>query len=276
MSDLKPMLLHTANGLPDNGEAWVMEPKFDGWRFVVQIDADRQVQAFTRTGHPMQLHGIEDELPKSFPANTVLDMEVVVDGVGKQSTDVPTVLANPRAGHLVAYVFDILELDGHDLRLFEWSDRRKLLEIAARSFDPDYVRLTLVTEPSQEVIDAWIAEGMEGVVLKRKASRYQGGKRSRDWLKIKPTQTIDVRITRLIEGAGKRAGQANTIEFPYRDGVACATVPSYELATEMWQNPDAYIGRLAEVAYYGPTTLGYLRHPQLVRMRPDKDEELAA
>jgi ATP-dependent DNA ligase len=263
---LSPMLLGRATTLPQ-GDGWAMEPKFDGWRFIVHIDEHRNVTAYTRTLNAgYTLWGVEERLAELFPAGTVLDMEVCVPG--GHSTDVPTALATPSRGTLVAYVFDVMMLNDIDCRSLPYDQRRWVLEQAMKDVQDGPVRLTLSVVPDAEVLDAWLADGMEGVVLKRMSSRYKPG-RGNDWLKIKPQFTVDVTITGFAEGAGKRQGQVATVDFVYNGETICATVADWDAGTDMFLNPSKYLGRICEVAYNGPTSLGYLRHPQFVRMRPD-------
>src|SRR5215469_9216459 len=176
-----PMLLKVAKGMPANPDAWVMEPKFDGWRFIVHIDSDRVAHAYTRTMvEAYHLWDVEDELPTLFPPDTILDMEITT---GKTSTDVPVVLAQRTAGKLQAWVFDILQLDGVDLTDWPWDKRRHLLELALDGSEDGsgFVRLAPVYQPVQQLLDEWISRGIEGCALKRRDSKYYPGRRSADW-----------------------------------------------------------------------------------------------
>jgi ATP-dependent DNA ligase len=149
-----------------------------------------------------------------------------------------------------------------------------LLERLMRDVDPaGLVRLNLSVEPDQAVLDAWLADGAEGVVVKRLSSTYRSGKRDRGWLKIKPTKSIDCVIVGVPrDGAGKYKGQVGAVQFDIGNGkTGRASGMTDAVRMDMTVNPDKYVGRMAEFAYQLMTRDGHLRHPQFVRMRPDRD-----
>jgi bifunctional non-homologous end joining protein LigD len=277
----EPMVAFAPAGYTDPEPAmpspthWVMEPKLDGWRFVFHITGHGRVEAYGRRGslaaYSLPAY-LTDELVARFPPDSIVDAELVVEGTDKQSTDVAVVLADHRAGRLIAYVFDVMRCAGIDTRDLPWTQRRWVIDKALSLADGP-VRLNLVTSPDIEVFKAWLLVGVEGAVLKRRDSPYRGG-RSRDWLKLKPQHTVDVTITGFQEGAGKRACQMATIEFTH-NGTACvATVCDWDLGQAMFVRPQDYLGRIAEVAYHVGRAKGqeYLRHPVVTRMRPDLEE----
>jgi len=268
-----PMLLASATTMPADPDNWVMEAKFDGWRFLLHYTAEGEVKAYTRSGNAQysgKLWGIQESLPTSrFSRDTILDVEVIVEGEGKQSTDVVTVMTNPRCGTLVAAVFDVLRMNGHDTMHLPWSDRRRLLEIAL-SRRGGSLQLSPAFEPNQDLLDAWLAMGMEDAVLKRRDSRYIPGSRNGSWLKLKPQKTIDCMITGFAPGAGKFEGMVGAVEFEIEPGMNGRASGMTDLVREdMTRHPENYIGRLAEFAYQTKTTGGLLRHPQFRRVRDD-------
>lgn len=273
---LQPMLCHTTDDLP-TGAGWVMEPKLDGWRFIFgqRVDGGGVFALGGRNGadHTDRpgVRPLREAFAKILPPGTVVDCELVAEGNGNISSDVASRLA--RGGTLIAYVFDVIQVAGHDARNAPWSERRALLE---RLFDGaalDIVRPVIVSAVDREVFDAWMAAGLEGVVLKRTESVYRSGKRSRDWLKVKPTKSIDCKILELPrDGRGKFHGQVGSVVFDIGNGkVGRASGMTDAVRLDMTVNPAKYIGRMAEFSYQLQTKGGHLRHPNFVRMRPDRD-----
>ena len=101
--------------------------------------------------------------------------------------------------------FDLLWLDGHDLTTLGLEERRELLETIVEQDE----RLQLVTHvegTGTEFTDIAKQLGLEGVVAKKLGSRYQPGRRSPDWRKIKLTNTQDCVILGWTRGQGGRSG----------------------------------------------------------------------
>jgi ATP-dependent DNA ligase len=282
-SPFEPQMLSAPKGytnpeptMPSPAE-WIMEPKLDGWRFVFHHTADGDVVQYGRRGRmswnvPSHIIDAISQLPP----DTIVDTELVVDGVDTQSTDVHMALAGNQPERLTAYVFDMMRLAGHDMRSLAWTDRRHVLETALE--DGEHCLQPIpVYEPDLDLFKQWLSLGVEGAALKRKASRYCSGARNRDWIKLKPQHTIDVQITGFFEGAGKRLGHANTITFMHEGRECVATVADFPLSIEMWNHQEAYLGRWVEVAYHVGRANGadYLRHPICTRMRPDLEATAA-
>lgn len=276
--NLKPMLCHVAQGIPTSDD-WAMEPKLDGWRFVFERTAD-QIKSYAgrngadRTGEPAD---IERWLAKILPPGTAIDAELVAVGKNMISSDVATALVQDAP--MVAYVFDILQVAGHDAHDAPYAQRRALLERLFETVPDDApVKLVLSVPADQTVLDAWLNAGAEGVVLKRTTSRYRPGKRSYDWQKIKPTKTIDLRIVDLPhDGKGKFAGQVGAVVFEIKPGLhGRASGMTDAVRREMTDHPERYIGRIAEFAYQLQTRDGHLRHPVYKRLREDLELAQAA
>lgn len=117
--------------------------------------------------------------------------------------------------------------------------------------------------------------GYEGSMVKSPDALYQPGKRSRDWLKIKPVDTADAVITGFderISVSGEPQGIVGSIKVRTEDGsTADVAGLKLDLAKEMWANQDAFIGRWLEFEYMERTPGGAFRHPRFVRLREDKE-----
>ena len=196
---------------------WWFEPKFDGIRSMTTMGTDA-TRLVTRNGRD-----VSDKYPELRMAhelvdqvNAVLDAEIVAfDEDGKNSFEVLQQrmnLSNEREIKRISsripvalVAFDLLWLDGHDLTDLALEQRRELLETIV---EQDH-RLQVVTHVDGGGTGfAEVAEGLglEGVIAKRTGSKYQPGRRSPDWRKIKLTNTQDCVILGWTPGQGGRSG----------------------------------------------------------------------
>ena len=96
---------------------------------------------------------------------------------------------NYRSQQAVFYCFDLLNFEGIDLRKLTYADRRRYL--AQCLLPSPLVQLVHASEDGVALHEAAMASGLEGVIGKRKDSRYESGKRSSAWLKVKADRTGD-------------------------------------------------------------------------------------
>ena len=262
------------------GEGYIMEPKIDGWRMQIEV-APTEINAWTRTQHGAngKLPAVEFEL-KQLTAGKhtfMLDGEAVyVDEAGVpdynftaralgSGTDV-CVMKQQEVGSLTYFVFDILMLDGHDVRGKSLEYRKTLLQRFLSS--TGHVVLVPGSEPSFEQHTKNFEQYKEGSVVKQLAAPYMG-KRHKSWLKWKEIETVDVRIIGYKEGQGKFEGLVGAIQFQAPDGTRgfCSGMND---DTRIWisDRRELLIGRLIEVKHFGKLVDGY-RHPQFIRFRED-------
>jgi len=193
MEFVEPMLAKLVNHIPD-GSAWLYEIKLDGYR-ALAIKSDGQVTLFSRRGNELNVRF--RKIAKSFgflPDNTIIDGEVVaLDEKGKPSF---SALQKRKRGHpLYYYVFDVLAYKGKDVRKLTLSERKKLLEKYVFDEIRDPIRLSTVFDTTaHELAEATRAQGLEGIVAKRKDSIYESGERSGAWLKYKTDQSQELVI----------------------------------------------------------------------------------
>ncbi len=201
---LEPQLARGASELPV-GPQWCYEQKFDGFRAIAFVDGERLV---------LQSRGAKD-LTRYFPelrfpgGRYVLDGEIVIDGDGDaQAFGALQQRIHPAASRIerlasewpASYVaFDLLELDGVDLRTDPFELRREALDRLE-----GIRRSTLVRDPAEA--QAWL-DDTEGVVAKRLDAPYAAGKRTA-MVKVKRVRTIDC------------------VVMGYRPGTAAGTVGS--------------------------------------------------
>ncbi len=218
---LEPQLARAAGELPV-GPQWAYEQKFDGFRAIAFVDGEQLVLQ-SRGAKDLTRYFPELSLP---PGRYVLDGEIVIDGDGDaQQFGALQQRIHPAASRIerlarewpASYVaFDLLELDGTDLRGEPFERRRDALDGL-----PGVRRSTLVRDPAQA--QAWL-ESTEGVVAKRLDAPYAAGKRTA-MVKVKRVRTIDC------------------VVMGYRPGTAAGTVGSLILGL---YEPD---GRLRPVGH---------------------------
>ena len=113
------------------------------------------------------------------------------------------IAAADRTVPVIYYCFDLLYFAGVDLRKSAYRDRRRYL--AQCLLPSPLVQLVQAAEDGVALQEAALASGFEGVIGKRKDSRYEAGRRSASWLKIKPVQTAEFVIGGYTKGKGSRA-----------------------------------------------------------------------
>jgi ATP-dependent DNA ligase I len=290
---------------------YVVEDKYDGIRAQVHKAGDR-VELYSRT-----MDRITHRYPElvgpllAVPGSYVIDGEILAfyDGRAVPFTDFQTRLGRKNVADelrtklpasLVA--FDLLERDGRgllDLPLAERSDALREIPFAPPVVFPEHRRLS---ESGVDLVAALEREfaasrerGNEGLMVKDPRSPYRPGRRGMEWLKVKrPLRTLDVVVTGVEWGHGKRRGVLSDYTFAVRDGdrllnvgKAYSGLTDKEIAemTKYFQDhtvrdygrfrtvvPDTVI----EVAFdqIQPSDRhesGYaLRFPRIVRLRPDK------
>ncbi len=226
---LKPMLAHAVDGvfsLP----GWLFEPKLDGFRALAFLQ-DGNVRLFSRTGKDMtrNFRGIADDLSVLPHNEMILDGEIVAlgqDGLPdfvllQGNSGMPKApgaeSASPAAPTIAYYPFDILYLDGRDLRQAQLHQRKQALRLAVPP--SERIRSVEYVEGEGEAFYRAAGQlGLEGIVAKRKDSRYNAGERSRDWLKIKQTFSQEFVIAGYTRGEGERAETFGAVVLGYYDG----------------------------------------------------------
>jgi bifunctional non-homologous end joining protein LigD len=178
---IEPSLATSIEKVP-TGERWIHEIKFDGYRVQVHL-ANEAVKIFTRRGHDWtsRFRKIADDAWHVAAGSAIIDGEVVVPAANG-STDF-SVLQNELKGKsskIVLVAFDLLYLNGYDLRKLPLIERKALLKKLidktalqfSESFDVD----------GRAMYQHACKVGLEGVVSKVRDSRYVSG-RGNDWVK---------------------------------------------------------------------------------------------
>jgi bifunctional non-homologous end joining protein LigD len=232
---LAPMMCGSAAAPPDL-EGWVCEPKWDGVRTVLAIDASGLV-AKSRNGNDVtaaypELAGLAAIGGRR---SLVLDSEVItLDAGGRPSFERLQRRMHVRrpSQELVTSVpvhiicFDVLWIDGEDLCALPLTERRtRLEELAAQEAAIELCpRLPDGCTPD-ELLDACRASGMEGFVAKRVESPYLPGKRSPAWTKVKAVRRREVVVGGWQEGEHGRAGRIGSLAIGWVDPDHAAAWP---------------------------------------------------
>ena len=171
------------------GPEWLHEIKYDGYRVQLRLQ-DGAVSLLTRNGHDWtdRFAGVP-QAARSLQAETaVIDGEMVVlDERGVSSfARLKAALGDRVADRLVFYAFDLLHLDGQDLRPLPLLERKRQLELLLAPLPPDHlIRFSEhLIGNGPEIHRNACRLGVEGIIAKRVMAPYRSGRQG-DWLKVK-------------------------------------------------------------------------------------------
>jgi ATP-dependent DNA ligase len=174
----EPMLLLASGSLPE-GDEWEYELKLDGYR-AIAFKSQGRVQLRSRNNKDFALRyaAIATEL-ENLPDETVIDGEVVAfDDSGRPSFNSLQNYGSSTAA-IFYYVFDVLVLNGRDVRFEPLETRRELLSTKVLSKLQEPIRYSPDLDGSlPDLIRSVREQGFEGLVAKRRSSRYESGLRS--------------------------------------------------------------------------------------------------
>ncbi|HWZ65181.1 MAG TPA: DNA ligase D [Patescibacteria group bacterium] len=285
---------------PFDDSNWLFEIKWDGYRAIAGKHGSK-IQLYSRTGQDFSKN-----YPPIFEALSQLENDVILDGeiVVVDKTGKPHFewLQNWREdpqGELVYYVFDILWLDGHDIRTMPLLNRKQLLAtLLPRNTCIRYS--DHVETDGQKLFKLIHQKGSEGIVAKKANSPYKEGKRGNDWLKIKTQMRQEVVIGGYTEPQGGRqhigsllVGVYNKGEFVYvgHSGGGMSDKHLKDLHTQLktleqkvcpfnsdpksktpvhWVRPIL----VCEMSFSEWTSDGLMRHPKYEGLRSDKKPKL--
>lgn len=187
LPEFVPPALATLSEKPPAGARWAHEVKFDGYRLIARIERGH-VKLRTRSGLDWteRFQGLVGPLAALEAKSAMLDGEVVVEGKDGASSfpELQADLSAGRSDRFVYYVFDLLYLDGNDLREVPARERRRLLEDFVGN-DGQHVRVsTQFAEDGAVVLKHSCRLGLEGIVSKRLDAPYRSG-RTPVWMKSK-------------------------------------------------------------------------------------------
>ena len=305
---IEPMLLLRTDALPDDSRRWEYQLKLDGYR-AIGFKTGGKVHLRSRNDNDFSArYPALAKALTTLPDETVVDGEVVaLDEAGRPSF---TLLQNYGASKtpIVYFLFDVLVLAGRDVMSEPLSVRRELVEkkILPKLREP--IRYAAPLAASLPVlIQSVKAHGLEGLVAKRSASRYEPGLRSGAWMKMRINRGQEF----VIGGFTMGASTFDALIFGYYEGdrllYAARTRNGFTPATRVqlvkkfrgleidkcpFANlPEAKSGRwgqgltakkMLECRWLKPVLVGqfeflewtgdhHLRHTKFIALREDKD-----
>jgi bifunctional non-homologous end joining protein LigD len=196
-------MLATLVDKPFDDPDWLFEIKWDGYRAISEVDED--VKLYSRRGLSLaeKYPEIVSDLEK-LGHQAVLDGEVVViDKSGKSNFQYLQNYGQEKQGRLLYYIFDLLYLNGFDLRAQPLSLRKEFL----KKIMPKKSRLKYsdhIWEKGIAFFNTATAKGLEGIMAKNSLSKYKEGVRTEDWLKIKTHKRQEAVIAGFTEPKGGR------------------------------------------------------------------------
>jgi bifunctional non-homologous end joining protein LigD len=225
---IEPMAAEVGELPPDDGR-WAFEPKWDGMRALVELDAGA-VRLRARSGRDVTVEFPELAALSTVADQAVLDGEIVaLDDAGRPSfarlqprfgvTDPTVAAARARAIPVTFVAFDLLHLAGHDAWQLPYRDRRALLEQLVRPMP------TLLLSPSGEGdgahwLDAARVNRLEGIMAKRIDRPYEPGRRSGAWRKVKIRHEQEFAVCGWTPGQGRRASAFGALVLGCRHDAA--------------------------------------------------------
>jgi bifunctional non-homologous end joining protein LigD len=311
-SDLEPMLASLGSvGEIDDSDAWAYENKWDGIRALAHV-RHGELTLVSRNGNDLTA-----AYPELVEMTALLgDLDAVLDGeiVACATPGVPRFSLLQRRMNLsqaseiarlrdeipvAFYAFDLLELKGVSLLNKRYDDRRRLL--AALAFEGQRCHTPAeLPGPAAAALAHTREHRMEGIVAKRRDAVYRPGKRSRNWLKIKNFDDLEVIIGGFRPGNGNRAGSLGSllVGVPDAGGLRYAgkvgtgfdkatldtlmtrleplrrrtspfidTLPAAERKDAVWVEPEL----VGEISFAEWTDTHRIRASSWRGLRPDKD-----
>lgn len=206
---LSPQLATLVNAPPGDGDQWMYEIKFDGYRIVARIDGS-DIRLITRNGNDWtaKLPTLVAALRKMKFKAGWLDGEIVVaDEHGVPDFQMlQNAFDTAKTQRIAYYVFDLPFYDGHDLRKVPLEERRALLQALMMKLPSDVVRYSDTFDvPAADIVASACRMGLEGVIGKRRNSHYVS-RRSPDWIKLKCGQRQEFVIGGYTDPQGSRKG----------------------------------------------------------------------
>ena len=201
---------------PPNGDDWLHEPKWDGFRFQIIKDGS-EVRLYSRHGaeYTDRLPGMAEAFGKLPTQSAILDGELVlIDPRG--AAHFYRLMAQMRTSHpdesqLIFLAFDLLQQDGVDLRGLPLSERKRDLHRLCLKSKVPFLNEVQTFPNGALLFDHCNKFGFEGIVSKRLASRYASGP-NRNWVKCKcpDWKRINAELHKLFEGSRRPTQPAMT------------------------------------------------------------------
>lgn len=297
---IEPQLATLVDDVPDDND-WLYEIKYDGYRILTRIDHDCAA-LFTRNAKNWtdRFSMLSTALAKLPIKQAWLDGEIVcLDQNGKSDFTALQDALSRKAEHDIVYmIFDIMHINGRDLRSLPLHDRKTILKQILAADSNGNIRYSDHFNGNGTVFYRQACKmSLEGVMAKRPDEPYRSH-RTRDWLKIKCMQRQEFVIGGYTDGSGSRQGfgalllgtyDAGKLHYNGRVGSGFNTRTLIELSRRMveleqaepdfadppkgamfkgvhWVKPKL----VAEIKFHSWTQEKALRHPSFLGLRDDK------
>ena len=295
-----PELATLVEQAPADPEDWVFEIKFDGYRMLARVE-NGKVKLITRNANDWtaKMRPLQEELERMQLPDGWYDGEIVVhDASGKPDFGLLQMAFDGKDNARILYfLFDVPYLHGHDLRACALVDRRAALQNVLNHLQSDIVRFSeeFGNDP-EELVVAACRMGLEGVIGKRRDSRYVQ-RRSPDWIKLKCGKRQEFVIGGYTDPQGSRVGigalllgthdKDGVLQYAGNVGTGFNAQVLLQLKEKLSQletdvspfPPRAVAGRkhhwvkpqlIAEISFAEWTRDGAVRHPVFHGLREDK------
>jgi DNA ligase-1 len=238
-------------------------PKMDGVRSIKKSN-----KFYSRNGH--EYVGLGHLIKELEQINTTkLDGELVVDGKTFQDGS-GLIRSNDPTPNAQFHIFELPEDKG------SFTQRLNMMMNNIHQIGPHIFCIPhSIMHNKDDVMkyyDKCRNAGYEGVVIKPYEYDYKGN-RSYTWMKMKPTETVDLKVIGIYEGQGKYEGKMGGVEVMYngkKNKIGGGW--SDNQRGEYWFFPDKIIGKVIEVWFMEQTDDGNMRHARFVKFRPDKED----
>ena len=202
MNMIEPMLATlTDPSSLESTNSWIIEPKYDGER-IIALNSDGKIALWTRRNiqathkFPEIVEALKEDIDDD---NWIVDGEMTVQGgfrqlLNRNVEDRFRISLLSKKIPATYNIFDVIQYKKQDITTKPLYERKSIL---IRSVHEDE-RIKIVPfeelEDPEKQFNHYINEGYEGAVIKNLDSRYEAGQRSKNWLKIKKGDTVDVHI----------------------------------------------------------------------------------
>ncbi|MED4206573.1 ATP-dependent DNA ligase [Neobacillus mesonae] len=192
---ISPMLLQKSDQ-PFDDSNYITELKLDGIRLIYSVDDHGKVRLYSRHNNEVtakfpELHNID------ISPGTILDGELIVsDNAGKPDFEavMSRFMSSKNKTPITFVTFDVIEHESERVTNLPLLQRKEILNDIVPFDTPLIAKTQFVEGNGGAYFDAVKTQALEGIVLKRKDSRYEIGKRSHSWLKVINYQYIDVYV----------------------------------------------------------------------------------
>jgi bifunctional non-homologous end joining protein LigD len=179
----------TLKSVPPTGDAWLHEIKIDGWRCQL-VKEGRRIHFFSRSGNDLhrRLGTFAENFAGLAAKSATIDGELTVaDPEGRPDFHGLTGAMRRRKRDLMFVAFDLLELNGKDLRAEPLETRRHKLQELLQASGIGCSCFSEAFDDGPALLKACAGLGLEGIVSKRRDAPYRAGKRP-EWVKVKTAE----------------------------------------------------------------------------------------